>query len=53
MAVAHAADYQQASFQNTIRGHHISKNIWTPTVGEILIVSRETSNPYDLRNFEI
>jgi hypothetical protein len=31
-----------------IRGHHISKGIWTPTVGETLQLSREPSNPYDI-----
>ncbi len=33
--------------ESTIRGHHKSKYIWTPTVGKILIVSFEPSNPND------
>ena len=35
-------------FQSVIRGHHISKAIWTPAEGEALQVSREPNNPYDI-----
>ena len=30
-----------------IRGHHVYKNIWTPFVGEVLLVEQEDHNPQD------
>lgn len=42
MAVLQAMD-----IPSVIRGHHISKRSWSPTVGELLEVAREPSNPYD------
>ena len=34
-------------WNSSIRGHHIYKAVWTPTVGEILVVDQEPSNPHD------
>ena len=34
-------------FESVIRGHHASKVVWTPAVGESLQVQHEPSNPYD------
>lgn len=34
-------------FESVIRGHHVSKQQWTPVVGESLDVECEPSNPYD------
>ncbi len=45
MATAGSAIY---IFQSVIRGHHISKAIWTPAVEEDLQVSREPNNLYDI-----
>ena len=30
-----------------ICGHHVYKNVWTPFVGEVLLVEREDHNPED------
>ena len=30
-----------------VRGHHIYKTVWTPFVGEILLVQQEDHNPED------
>lgn len=35
-------------YTSVIRGHHIYKTVWTPTVGETLQVSQELSNPHDV-----
>ena len=29
-----------------IRGHHVYKNVWTPFVGEVLLVEREDHNGF-------
>ena len=34
-------------FESVIRGHHASKQHWTPNVGESLGVECEPSNPFD------
>ena len=30
-----------------VRGHHVSKHFWTPTIGETLVCKREPENPTD------
>ena len=35
------------AFSSVIRGHHVSKAFWTPTIGEVLNVARESGNLYD------
>ena len=37
------------SFQmeSVIRGHHVSKIVWTPFVGEVLSLCPESGNEYD------
>ena len=35
--------------ESIIRGHHVYKDIWSPTMGEILEVQREPENEHDLR----
>ena len=34
-------------FQRYVNGHHIYKNIWTPTLAEKLATTTEPENPYD------
>ena len=34
-------DLEEHTHQSVIRGHHISKDIWSPFVGERLAVQRE------------
>ena len=29
-----------------IRGHHVYKNVWTPFVGEVLLMEREDHNGF-------
>ena len=36
-------------YESVIRGHHVYKDIWTPTTGEILDVQREPENERDHR----
>ena len=47
--MAMAAGDEEAVFhlESTIRGHHVYKTIWTPTVGEALQVVQEPSNSHD------
>ena len=33
--------------EGVIRGHHVYKATWTPTVGEILVVRQEPGNDHD------
>ena len=47
-----AADYSGIAFSSLeillyVRGHHIYKNVWEPTEGEVLQLRREPSNPKD------
>ena len=35
------------SFESFITGHHIYKDIWSPTLGEKLVCEREHGNPHD------
>ena len=44
------SDYDEDAIlihESTIRGHHVYKDIWTPTMGEILEVQREPENEHD------
>ena len=34
-------------YKSVIRGHHVYKNVWTPRIGEILQVARDTDNHQD------
>ena len=35
--------------ESVIRGHHVFKNIWTPRLGEVLLVKQEAGNTHDRR----
>ena len=35
--------------ESVIHGYHVFKEIWTPQLGEILVVSQETGNTHDRR----
>ena len=37
----------EVSFYSVIRGFHVYKAIWTPTIGEELSTDREHGNPAD------
>ena len=32
--------------ESVIRGHHVFKDVWTPWVGEILHIGKETGNSH-------
>ena len=34
-------------FKSSIRGHHIYKNVWTPSIGESLSLALESVNSHD------
>ena len=34
-------------FESSIRGHHIYKNVWTPSIGESLSLALESVNSHD------
>ena len=34
-------------FKSSIRGHHIYKNVWTPSIGESLSQALESGNSHD------
>ena len=34
-------------YDSVIRGHHVYKAIWTPAVGEVLLVRKEPANTHD------
>ena len=34
------------SFDSVIRGHHIYKKVWTPSVGEVLLLVKEEGNEH-------
>ena len=35
------------SFDSVIRGHHIYKKVWMPSVGEVLLLVKEEGNEHD------
>ena len=37
----------ELSFPSCVRGHHIYKRTWTPTIGDVLTCERETGNTED------
>ena len=37
----------QFCYESAVRGHHISKDFWIPTEGEMLSCIRETTNRFD------
>ena len=47
MAVSGGEAIYLSVWNSSIRGHHIYKAVWTPIVGEILVVDQEPSNPHD------
>ena len=34
--------------ESCIRGHHVSKDFWTPLINEVLVCAQENENPLDL-----
>ena len=40
-------------FESVIRGHHIYKSVWTPSIGEILEVEREPDNIHDVHALSV
>ena len=40
-------DLSLAEFNSFIRGYHVYKDIWTPAVGEMLLLKREPTNAVD------
>ena len=48
MAAAGAGGDAIFLFYSVIRGHHVYKSVWTPTVGEVLQVSEEPDNLHDI-----
>ena len=42
-----AEDYYECSFPSCVRGHHIYKEIWEPTIGEKVKCIREWNNIVD------
>ena len=42
-----AAPMLSFSIDAVIRGHHVYKSIWTPFVGEQLVLQRDERNKYD------
>ena len=34
-------------YESVIRGHHIFKEVWSPRLGEILLVDKESGNHHD------
>ena len=41
------SDTDRYSFDSFVRGHHVYKDIWTPTIGESLHCMRELLNKED------
>ena len=37
----------EVTIESCIRGHHVSKSFWTPTIGEVLSCEREEGNAFD------
>ena len=37
----------EVPFESCIRGYHVYKNIWNPTVNEVLSCARDTTNEHD------
>ena len=44
MARGHIDSFELSSY---IRGHHVYKDVWTPYIGEELVVKREIGNRHD------
>ena len=40
-------DLSLAEFDSFIRGFHVYKDVWTPVVGEMLLLKREPTNAVD------
>ena len=34
-------------YESVIRGHHVYKDVWTPSIGEILQVARDTDSNHN------
>ena len=41
------AEFQVFEIHSYIRGYHVFKDVWTPTIGEILHVQLEPTNDVD------
>ena len=42
-----ADDFSSFEFRSFIRGYHNYKEIWTPTIGQVLVLRREPDNVVD------
>ena len=42
-----ALSRSRVSFSSVIRGHHVYKTIWTPYLGEELVLATENGNLFD------
>ena len=49
MASVNPEDVAIFIHESVVRGHHIYKETWTPSVGEVLLVQQEPENPHDRR----
>ena len=45
--MAQSTDNESFSVDSVIRGHHVYKSTWTPTVGQVLDVNAEPNNVHD------
>ena len=39
---------EEFEITSVVRGHHVYKTIWTPVVGEMLLLKTEDNNEHDL-----
>ena len=47
MDLAYAADDFAYEFSSIVRGHHVYKSVWTPSIGETLPLSADAGNEHD------
>ena len=41
-------DMEHCFFDSVVRGHHVFKSVWTPSLGEVLSVKEEEDNEHDI-----
>ena len=41
-------DMEDCFFDSVVRGHHVFKSVWTPSLGEALSVKEEQDNEHDI-----
>ena len=39
-------DMEDCFFDSVVRGHHVFKSVWTPSLGEVLSVKEEEDNEH-------